>query len=272
MAANRVWQHLFGRGLVATVDNFGSNGELPSHPELLDYLASQFVGEHGWSLKSLIREVVLSRAYRMSSDYHAANVAVDPGNTHLWRMNRRRLEAEAIRDAILAASGQLERDRPPASAVARIGDGEVGRGINTQELDQPFPHRSVYLPILRGIVPELLKTFDFPEPSNVQGQRDATNVPSQALFLMNNPLVIDASGQMAARVVDARSDDAQRIELAWLLTYSRRPSAAESEKALAYLRQQLPDATEAADRETQLAAWSSLCHGLLASAEFRYLP
>lgn len=149
VVVNRVWQHLFGRGLVESVDNFGTNGSSPSHPQLLDHLARRFVEVHDWSIKSLIRELVHTRTYRLSSNYQEQNIAADPANEFLWRMSRRRLEAEPLRDAMLAASGQLRLDRPEASPVAEIGEGEVGRGINMKPLQQPYPYRSVYLPIIR---------------------------------------------------------------------------------------------------------------------------
>ena len=189
VAVNRVWQHLMGSGIVETVDNFGVNGTLPSHPALLDHLAYRFVHQHHWSIKSMIREVVLSRTYMLSSDYDPKSYATDAENRLRWRMDRRRLEAEPLRDAMLAVSGLLRDEPLQGSLVMQIGEGEVGRNINTSVLDKPFDHRSVYLPIIRGIIPEQLRIFDFPEPSNVQGLRDANTTPTQSLFLMNSPFV-----------------------------------------------------------------------------------
>ncbi len=281
---NRVWQHLFGQGLVETVDNFGVNGMPPTHPQLLDWLADRFVNEHAWSLKSLVRELVMTRTYQLSTDYSEANYEVDPGNTLYWRMSRRRLEAEALRDAMLAASGKLVLDPPETSPVTKIGEGEVGRGINTRPLEEPFPHRSVYLPIIRGLVPEFLKLFDLPEPSNPQGQRAATNVPAQSLFLLNSPFVIEQAEGIAGRAMAAAQEDAGRLEYAYLLCLSRPPSAEELERGLAFLDQAQDnlaaepaedgkprDGKQSAAPDSRLVPWTMLCQGLLASAEFRYL-
>lgn len=274
VAVNRVWLHLFGRGIVPTVDNFGNNGKEPTHPHLLDHLAHRFI-QSGWSRKQLIRELVLSRTYRLSSELNEANFAADPDNRLYWRAVRRRLEAEAIRDAMLAASGRLRTTPPDASPVAEIGDGEVGRGINMKPLKEPFPHRSVYLPILRGIIPEMLKVFDFPEPSNVKGRRDETNVPAQSLFLMNSPFVIRQAEVMATRVIESSSEPADRVERAFLLCYGRRPDAAETNRAVEFLTNKDPQRAPSNKTETKPVSehsrWTTFCHALLASAEFRYI-
>ena len=189
---NRVWRHLFGAGIVRTVDNFGTSGERPSHPELLDSLAVRFVAE-GWSVKKLVREIVLSRTYRQASAYKEDAFRADPDNRLLWRASKRRLDAEAIRDAMLAVSGELDETRPAGSLVAKqIGD----KPISLIGLDSRLPpdldgsqHRSVYLPVLRDRLPDVLDLFDFAEPSLVTGDRETTNVPVQALYLMNSPFV-----------------------------------------------------------------------------------
>ena len=155
VAVNRAWQHLFGRGIVPTVNNFGRTGERPSHPELLDYLAATFV-ENGWSTKSLIREIVLSHAYQASSSEQPEGLQHDPANSLYWRMNIKRLEAEAIRDAILSCSGQLNLTPPEKSVVDEVGDGNVGRQLSTSRFNTTVMHQSVYLPIVRGAVPELM--------------------------------------------------------------------------------------------------------------------
>ncbi len=151
--ANRVWQHLFGKGLVQSVDNFGVTGDVPSHPELLDYLAARFVRE-GWSVKKLVRNVVLSRAYGLASDVSESNFAVDPANRLIWRHSPRRLGAEEIRDATLAAAGKLELSRPEASPAKDLkvtemaNNGPLARRILEQASKSTL--RSVYLPLLRG--------------------------------------------------------------------------------------------------------------------------
>ena len=269
VAVNRTWAHLLGSGLVTTLDNFGHLGQPPSHPKLLDWLAHRFVNQHKWSRKALIRELVLTRTYQLASTHDRAAFAADPAARLHWRHNRRRLEAEAIRDAMLAVSGQLDLNRPIASQVTEIGEGEVGRNLNIKPLTAPFPHRSVYLPIVRGILPEFLKLFDFPDPSNPQAIRDETNDPAQSLFLLNSPFVIEQSDALATRVLAREGRDAERVDHAFQLTLGRKPTAAERDRALAYITttsRPPPDKASARQR-----AWSLFCQVLLAGAEFRYL-
>ena len=280
---NRVWQHLFGTGLVASVNNFGTTGEKPSHPELLDWLANRFVHHHNWSVKSLIRELVLTQTYRASNEYNARNWEKDPTNRFLWRMSRRRLEAEAIRDAMLVASGNLNVNRPEGSLVQKIGEGEVGRNINTKPLAEPFPHRSVYMPIIRGLLPEMLKVFDFPEPGNPAGQRSTTNVPLQSLFLMNNEFVQEQAMGIANRAMQSSSDQAERIESIWLMCLSRRPTESELVEAGKFLdglrasrngdgeEQPLKTDDELVYDSDVPMEWQVLCQSVLASAEFRFI-
>ena len=259
---NRVWHHLFGRGLVATVDNFGATGDRPTHPGLLDHLASGFVKDGG-SVKRLIRRIMLSRTYQLSSEHHASNYDVDPLNTHLWRMNPRRLEVEALRDAILAISGALELTPPSASPVMRIGGKQVGGKKGAPDL-RSSPHRSVYQPIVRGYVPGMFETFDFADPSQVIGRRDVTTVATQALFMMNNRFVIEQAGRAAERLLSAAAaDDAARVDLAYRQALGRRPSDEESKRALDYVKERSGSGKN--------AAWTELYHALFASAEFRYV-
>ena len=278
VAVNRLWLHLFGRGLVSTVDNFGHNGRLPSHPALLDWLAHRFVHQHQWSRKALIRELVLSRTYALASTYEAAAYEIDPGASLYWRHQRRRLEAEAIRDTMLAVSGDLNFDRPVASQVTKVGEGEVGRNINIAPLTAPFPYRSVYLPIVRGIVPEFLKLFDFPDPSNPQGRREETNVPAQSLFLLNSPFVQARADGLAGRLLDGSGQPADRVRRAYQITLSRNPASTEVERAVEFLEsatKKLADEKTDVDKQNQKTprqrAWSLLCQALLAGAEFRYV-
>lgn len=272
VAVNRVWQHLFGRGIVESPDNFGVNGGVPTHPQLLDYLAARFVTEHGWSRKALIRELVLSRVYTLSTDFDPENHAVDPENQLRWRMDRRRLEAEPLRDAILAAGGSLELARPAGSAVLAVGEGEVGRGINEKPLTEPKYYRSVYLPIVRGMVPEPLKIFDFPEPSNPQAVRDTSNVPAQSLYLMNSPQVLDQARRLGSEIASMDAPDAARVEEAFLRCLSRLPTEAESSAALQFVEQSgEASADKRKKRDDGLSAWAMLAHSLMASAQFRYI-
>jgi hypothetical protein len=257
VAVNRIWLHLFGQGLVKSPDNFGSLGEKPSHPELLDHLAQSFI-DNGWSTKKLIRTIVLSHAYQLSSGHSAANYERDPGNVFIWRMNARRLEAEPIRDAILAVSGKLDRTAPKGSLTSAAGNAKrpnyTGKDANV---------RSVYLGIVRGSpLPEILALFDVASPNLVVAQREVTTVPTQSLYLMNSPWVVEQAKVFAQRVLtDKGLDDAGRVDLAYRLALARPASDGEKAKALTYLQQ----------AGTGEKAWAGFCQALFASAEFRYV-
>ena len=189
---NRVWGHLFGAGLVRTVDNFGRLGDRPSHPELLDRLAHEFIA-HNWSVKYLIREIVLSHAYRQEATHREDAFLVDPENRLLWRANRKRLPAEAIRDSLLFVSGSLD-DARGGSPVASLGTLVSDNSANaTTYKSKESTRRSVFLPIIRNELPSMLSAFDFADPDFVTGQRSETNVPAQALLLLNSPFVQEVS-------------------------------------------------------------------------------
>jgi hypothetical protein len=272
---NRIWQHLFGRGLVPTVDNFGLLGERPTHPQLLDHLAISFV-ENEWSLKQMIRRIVLSRTYRLSTLYDSDAVRVDPDNELLWRMTPRRLEAEEIRDAILAISGSLERNPLQGSpAVARLDVGWVGNEVKEPAFkNYDHRHRSVYLPIVRDQVPEMLQTFDFPDPVEVTGQRDVSVSPAQALYLMNSEFVIARAREAAEQMLYAEDvSESDRIDWVYQRVLGRPPAQEE--------RQRDEKMIEDVDRILQkrgidsLAAqrdgWATLFQSLFSSGEFLFL-
>jgi len=281
--ANRIWHHLLGQGLVRSMDNFGSTGEAPSHPALLDHLALRFM-ENGWSVKKLIREIVLSQTYRQSSQHHSAHYNADPENRFLWRASKRRLDAESIRDAMLSVSGLLIWEPPRGSSVARAGDGQVGgpggaRSRLMSNVQRTTDHRSVFLPIVRDLVPESLALFDFAEPTLVTGKRDTTTVPSQALYLMNNPFVTRAADAMTRRLFQetgANANGTTRVRLAFQLAYGRAPTNTELEKSAQFFKSYTA-AIDADDDKTPRAqsqrasAWSSFCQALLCGAEFRYV-
>ena len=260
---NRVWLKLMGRGLVATPDNFGAMGEEPTHPDLLDHLAVTFM-EDGWSVKRLIRRIVLSRGYQLASIHDAANHAVDPDNRLRWRMDTRRLDAEVIRDAMLAVSGRLDPTPEPGSPVARLTEDRQGVvRLLGEARDWRSARRSIYLPIVRDQIPEFLSVFDFPDASLVSGTRDATNVPAQGLFLLNNPEVVDLAAAFAARIADADAPLPERLTTAFALAFGRHPDATEREAAARFVARS-PGADERRLLETY-------CQALFASAEFRYL-
>jgi hypothetical protein len=269
--ANRIWYHLAGRGLVTTLDNFGAMGQRPSHPKLLDHLALQFQ-DNDWSVKSLIRSIVLSRTYQLSSHSTAAGNSRDPDNSLFWRMNHRRLDAESIRDAMLAASGQLDLTPRKQSVVAEIGDANIGRNLRIDDqINQSNRNRSVYLPIVRNRLPEMLRLFDFAEPSLIVGRREVTTVPTQALFLLNNHFVLELSDHMAQRLLADRDEASARVRLAYRLSLGRTPSDAEVDTANQLVLDTIAGLKDGDNDAKQLQAWSSLCQSLLACAEFRYL-
>jgi hypothetical protein len=249
---NRVWHHLFGAGIVRTVDNFGSTGEPPSHPELLDYLALRFV-EQGWSVKTLIREVMLSHAYRLASTPSPEATVVDPENRLLWRMNRRRLDAEAIRDTMLQVAGRLNRT---------IGGPTMKPGTKA-ERDYVFDdaRRSIYTPVFRNRLLELFDVFDFADPNLCLGRRNVSTVATQALYLMNSPFVQAQAHAAAEKALTVPMDDAGRLDIAYRRTLGRLPTVRERELAMDYLR-------AAPDR---IAGWERLYQVLFACVDFRYV-
>ena len=285
---NRVWRHLFGAGLVRSVDDFGELGIPPSHPELLDWLASEFMSTD-WSVKHMIRTIVLSRSYRLSSTADEQGMEVDPANVMLWRMSPRRLEAEAIRDALLAVSGQLDLSRPEGSPVTDLGDRLV-RDVKLDQLRPPSNHRSVYLPVVRDYPPKLFELFDFPSPNLVSGVRDTTTGPLQDLYLRNDLEIQQHSRAMAELLLKkAAASDEARVQLAFELVFGRLPSAEEEAASLLLIEDLLNhiegtelDKSEAANQQQEesdtnentsptVRAWGSLCQALFGSAEFRYL-
>ena len=273
---NRVWQQLFGRGLAPTLDDFGVNGTPPTHPELLDTLAVQFM-QNGWNTKALIRELVLSRAYQLADTAETGLVEADPENQLVARHQLRRLEAEELRDAILRVCGTLDEATPEGSVVSRAGDGPVRRDFRPGRGEPPLRHRSIYLPIVRGFVPEGLEVFDFPEPSLVIAERETTNVPLQSLYLMNSEATTAAARAWARALLDPALPvaPASKVATAYQAAFGRSPTPTELERALRFLRtESLDSAATNRDRRgvrPRERAWSSFCQALLASAEFRFL-
>jgi hypothetical protein len=269
--ANRVWSHLLGQGLVDSIDNFGALGNQPSHPELLDVLAVQFVHD-GWSVKKLIRSIVLSHVYQLASDHDAKAYEKDPDDRLYWRMERRRLDAEEIRDALLLAGGELDFKRPEGSETLKLANKQVF-GPRALAGMQPGSVRSVYLPIVRGQVPDVLQVFDMADPNLIVGQRDVTTVPTQALFMMNNPLVIREASLLARKLLveKASLSEDDKIALAFRTTLNRSPTDSEAARVKSFVRdyrQSLQGTTEV--EHPNLAAWASFCQTLFATGEFRY--
>jgi hypothetical protein len=269
---NRIWLHLFGQGLVPTPDNFGASGRTPTNPQLLDYLAMNFM-DHGWSVKNLIKVIVLSRAYQLDSKFDPQNAEIDPDNSLTWRMSKLRLEAEAIRDGMLCISEGLDRTPPKTSAVAKAGEGPTQFAVrfNMRDFDgSRSTHRSVYMPILRDQVPEVLSLFDFPDASLPSGERSVTTVPSQSLYLMNNPFVIQQAQTAADLILRSGSDEGYRIEQAYLRFYSRPPTEKETKAAKEFLTKYVEVGKKRSPEQQARSAWAALCQALFASADFLY--
>jgi hypothetical protein len=271
--ANRVWLHLIGRGLVSSPDNFGASGQLPSNQPLLDHLATTFAND-GWSVKRLIRKIVLSRAYQLSPQFDEKSFEADPENALVWRMPKRRLEAEALRDSILAISGKLDVKSPKGSPLAKNGEGIINQVLRFRsvELFANESYRSVYLPIIREQLPESLSLFDFPDPTVVTGERVATTIPAQSLYLMNNPFVIRQSEAIADRLLDSSESDGERLYRAYRLFFSRPPSSKEEKLSFEFMERygKTLAAEKKRDGPARRATWAALCQSLLSSAEFSH--
>jgi hypothetical protein len=268
---NRIWQHHFGKGIVGTPSNFGLRGEEPTHPELLDYLAARFI-ESGWSVKAMHRLILSSKSYQLASGHDDADPANDPGNRLYWRFDRRRLDAEAIRDALLAVSGNLDRARPGPHPFPPIDKWHWTQHDPFRDV-YPTRHRSVYLMTQRFQRHPYLALFDGPDTNTTTEQRPTSTVPSQALFLMNNAFMQEQARAFAQRLIALSPDAQQRIDAAHRLAWSRPASTYECERGIQYVdayRAQL--ATSAVPGPQQeLEAWTSYARILLAANEFVYL-
>ncbi len=269
---NRVWHYLMGVGLVRTVDNFGTAGETPSHPELLDYLADTFV-KQGWSTKQLIREIVMSHAYRMSTAANERANAADPENRLLWRMNRKRLDAESIRDAILMVSGKLDLTiggqniLDPAVLDKSDGDRPTEYGYVFSDT-----RRSVYTPAFRNRMHELFEVFDFADQNGVVAQRNVTTAAPQALLMLNSPFVMEQAQAAAQRALamDGVTDE-ERLEWAFRESLGRLPSPEERTIAVAAVAVPEGEGLNPATAEDRVATWEQLFQALFGCVDFRYL-
>ncbi len=270
---NRLWHHLFGRGIVPSVDNFGVLGQESTHPELLDFLATRFMQE-GWSMKRMIKTMMLSSTYQMASTPNPTGTEKDPGNKLLHRMRIRRLQGEAIRDQILAISGRLDRRMYGPSVDVHLTSFMQGRGRpgRSGPLDGAG-RRSIYVGIRRNFISPMMLTFDAPIPFTTIGRRNVSNVPAQALILMNDPFVVDQARLWAKRTLEQVDRSAkQRIERLYLEAFCRPPSQAELSQAVAFLKQQAEShgiPADQADRDERV--WADLCHVLMNVKEFIYL-
>ena len=251
---NRIWQYHFGRAIVGSPSNFGQLGDRPTHPELLDYLAVRFM-ETGWSMKKLHREIMLSAVYQLSSEQNEKNFSSDGDNRWLWRMNRRRLDVESWRDAMLAVSGKL--DPKLGGPTTNLAAGENNR-------------RTVYAKISRHDLNGLLRMFDFPDANITSERRSETTVPQQQLFVLNGPFVIETPKALAARVQKEATGDAERVQRAFALAYGRSAIAAEEVADIRSISPR-PGCADRIEDRFVLTRWERFAQILIGSNEFMYV-
>jgi len=259
--ANRVWRWHFGRGLVATTDNFGTLGEKPSHPELLDWLAAWFM-ENGWSVKKLNTLILTSATYQMSSTASAAALKIDPPNLLHSRAPLQRMEAEPLRDSLLEIAGLLDK-RMSGSIWTFENYKLVFNHTSEDATTYGSNRRAIYLPVIRNHVYDLFELFDFPDPGTVNGNRADSTIAPQALYLMNSPLVLRTTATMAKQLLaEKKLNNTQRVERLYAKVYNRQPTAKENKRALRFINEFCQE---------RQASWQALCQALLSSNEFLYL-
>lgn len=299
---NRIWQHLMGQGIVREPDNFGLSGPMPTHRELLDYLALEMMDQN-WSVKSIIRSIVTSRVYRLKTDQDPSRFEADPENLWIARGNVKRLSAEAIRDAMLSVSGSIELKPPRASILAAMGSALMGpngpqnaplliapgsgnddrlanlrrllggnlRNPTVNLIEVPNYHRSVYLLITRNNLPRALDAFDFADPNMVTGTREVSNTAEQALYMLNNPFVLELSDAFARRLIQTSTDPQARVDRAFQIAYGRPASREEIQASVKFVRKAKDSQSQVPSDEATFKAWSQFCQAIFGSAEFRVL-
>jgi hypothetical protein len=268
---NRIWQHHFGKPIVPTPSDFGLRGLPPTHPELLEWLAADFLAS-GWSIKAMHRRIMLSETYQLASEHDSADAAIDTGNACYWRFDRRPLDAEALRDSLLALGGNLKLDRPGPHPFPAVDSWRYTAHHQFKAL-YPSEHRSVYLMVQRLHPHPYLALFNGPDTSVTTAARDSSTVALQALYLLNNPFVHEQSRRFSSRLIADEPDTSARLRLAYLRAFGRIPTDAEQRRASAFLREyerNLADEGVPADRR-DVEAWASLSRALLASNEFLYV-
>lgn len=266
---NRLWRWHFGTGIVASTENFGRLGDRPSHPELLDWLARHFM-ENGWSTKEMQRLILASSVYQMGSTHpsETAGNQIDAENRLLWKFRLQRLEAEQIRDAILAVSGRLDETLGGKSVPLRNRQ-FVFDHTSIDHTKYDSLRRALYLPVIRNNVYTLFEQFDFPDPTMPTGNRNSTVVAPQALLMMNSELVMDSADEMARQLLDYSQDKAARVQAAYDRAFGRPPTDLETQRVLAFVAELTSGEGTNNDHEQQ--AWALFCQSLLASNEFIYL-
>ncbi|UUO06157.1 PSD1 and planctomycete cytochrome C domain-containing protein [Blastopirellula sp. J2-11] len=268
---NRLWHHLLGRGIVASVDNFGVLGEEPTHPELLDYLANEFIADD-WSLKRMLRRIVLTQTYAMSSQPGGPEEALDPHDKLLHRMRIRRLTGEAIRDEVLAISGRLDLQMYGASVPTYLTEFMQGRGRPASGPIDGAGRRSVYLSIRRNFLSPTMLAFDVPQPASTVGRRNQSNVPAQALILLNDPMIYAEAQRWGAKVAQDPAPRTERIATMFVTALGRPPYDEEAAAAASYFTEraeQMQLSAAAADKSVEI--WGDLAHTLFNLKDFIYI-
>jgi len=266
---NRVWHHLMGRGIVPTTDDFGVLGQRPTHPELLDHLATHFLSD-GQSLKRMIRMIVLSRTYQMASKANPQGLESDPKNL-LWHYRPpKRLEGEAIRDALLLVSGEIDDSMFGESIPVHLTSFMDGRGRpkDSGPLDGAR-RRSIYLSVRRNFLSPFMLAFDTPSPFSTMGRRNISNVPAQALILMNDPFVVEQSKKWAERMVAQPMSIDSRVDEMYRAAFTRHPTDQEMKVALDFLSH---TANSNEPQDIPLSLWADFAHALINTKEFIFLP
>jgi len=267
---NRMWRWHFGKGLVKTVDNFGLQGTPPTHPELLDWLAVQLV-ESGWSIKTMHRLIMSSDAYRRGSSFNPQSAKADPGNHLYWRFDVRRLEAETIRDAMLAVSGTLDRTMGGSLLATKNREFLFNHTSQDKSSYANIRRRSIYVPVIRNHLYDVFQLFDYTDASVLKGDRDTSTIAPQALFLMNSELVTTLTKNMAGRLIALKATRPSRINQLFLEAYGRPPTTAEAEKASQFLTDFEKLAPQQPGAAVHQHAWQALCQAVVSSSEFVYL-
>jgi len=264
---NRVWKHHFGEGIVRSADNFGKMGESPTHPELLDHLAAEFVAD-GWSVKRLHRRILMSETYRRDSRASDAAQERDPTNKLLSHMPVRRLEAEAVRDSILAVAGTLDRTVGGPSVPPHVSEFQDGRGKPASGPVDGDGRRSLYVGVRRNFLTPLFLAFDYPTPITTMGRRGVSAVPSQALILLNNEFVNQQARLWAQAALERQSDTEARLAQMYEEAYARPPSAEEFTAIAEFLKAQR---ARYSDQVSDAQVWTDLAHVLINSTEFIFV-
>ncbi len=273
VAVNRIWMELFGAPLVSTPSNFGLSGDTPSHPELLDHLAADFVAG-GWSVKKLVRRILTTSSWRQQVVENPQALEIDPENRMLWSQNRQRLRAEAVRDSVLAVSDALDREMG-GSLLKTKNRGYVTNDQSNNQATYDQPRRSVYLPVVRNAMYELFSAFDYNDPSAPIARRYSTVVPHQALFFLNSPMVLDSARMLARSAIEECNEEQQRVHWLYRKILARDASSTEVDKAIRFVENASVQLARSSTGEKHAAqeheGWQAFAQVLLSSSEFLYI-